>query len=182
MTDTKADRRPQSPWVRPIRLDEVPESGRHVELRADEPMRAQLAAYTGLRSLASAEASLDVKRQGRNGLRVIGEVRARIGQTCVVSLEPMESDIVEQVDVVFKPVIESPAKTETEVDAAEHDPPEPLIDGIVDLGGLATEFLILGIDPYPRKSEAVFEAPAAGTGDAGPFAALAKLKDGGKDK
>ena len=29
--------------------------------------------------------------------------------------------------------------------------PEPLIGGIVDLGALATEFLILGLDPYPRK-------------------------------
>jgi uncharacterized metal-binding protein YceD (DUF177 family) len=185
MIEPNVDQKRQAPWIAPIRLDEVSESGRHIKLRADQPMLAQLATYTGLRSVASAEASFEVKRQGRDGLRVTGEVRARVVLTCVVSLEPMESDIVEEVDVVFKPVIESPTRTEkTEVDAAaEHDPPEPLVNGTVDLGALATEFLILGIDPYPRKPEAVFEAAAAGTGDDGPFAALAKLKGGdGKDK
>ena len=39
--------------------------------------------------------------------------------------------------------------------------PEPLIGNSVDLGLLATEFLILGVDPYPRKPDAAFEAPAA---------------------
>ena len=37
---------------------------------------------------------------------------------------------------------------------------EPLIDGKVDLGALATEFLILGLDPYPRKPGR--DLPAAG--------------------
>ena len=33
--------------------------------------------------------------------------------------------------------------------------PETLHGGVVDLGAVATEFLILGIDPYPRKPGAV---------------------------
>jgi hypothetical protein len=53
--------------------------------------------------------------------------------------------------------------------------PEPLVGGVVDLGALATEFLILGINPYPRKPEAVFEAPRQAKGDQGPFAALERL-------
>ncbi len=32
-------------------------------------------------------------------------------------------------------------------------------DGTVDLGAIATEFFLLGIDPYPRKEGAEFEAP-----------------------
>ena len=55
------------------------------------------------------------------------------------------------------------------------DDPEPLIGGIVDLGALATEFLILGLDPYPRKPDAVFEPPQDRHAGSGPFAALAKL-------
>ena len=53
--------------------------------------------------------------------------------------------------------------------------PEPLIGGVVDLGALATEFLILGLDPYPRKPGAVFEPPQDREPQGGPFAALAKL-------
>ena len=49
-------------------------------------------------------------------------------------------------------------------------------DGAVDLGAVATEFLLLGIDPYPRKPGAVFERPAAGRPGGHPFAALAALK------
>ena len=43
---------------------------------------------------------------------------------------------------------------------------------------MATEFLLLGIDPYPRKADAVFDAPKGATEDPGanPFAVLAKLK------
>ena len=62
------------------------------------------------------------------------------------------------------------------VDADE--PPEPLQDGVVDLGAVATEFLLLGIDPYPRKPDAVFDAPPAGDPADKPFAALAALKKG----
>jgi hypothetical protein len=51
-----------------------------------------------------------------------------------------------------------------------------MVDGVVDLGAIATEFLILGIDPYPRKPGAVFEPPQSGDGEASPFAALAALK------
>jgi hypothetical protein len=166
------------PWVAPIRLDEVPDGGRHVELRTDEQMRAALATYTGVRALPNASASFDVQRQGRSGLRVTGEVRATVEQTCVVSLEPMQSDVVELIDVAFKPAAD-PGRAEAAAEAvaaSEDDPPEPLIDGTVDLGALATEFLMLRIDPYPRKPDAVFEPPAVSTADEGPFAALARLK------
>ena len=39
------------------------------------------------------------------------------------------------------------------------DPPEPIVNGVIDLGRLATDALFLGIDPYPRKPDAVFEPP-----------------------
>ena len=38
------------------------------------------------------------------------------------------------------------------------------------------EFLLLGIDPYPRKQDAVFASAPAGDPAARPFAALASLK------
>jgi hypothetical protein len=52
-----------------------------------------------------------------------------------------------------------------------------MVDGTADLGAVATEFLLLGIDPYPRKPGAVFALPDEdATGD-GPFAVLAKLRN-----
>ena len=119
-------------------------------------------------------------RQGDAGLRVVGHVSAKAGQTCVVTLEPLLSPIEENVDLLFMPQTDlsgpladsrhEPAHTPA---GAKWNDPEPLVGGIVDLGALATEFLILGLDPYPRKAGAVFEPPGEGASDGGPFAALA---------
>ena len=65
--------------------------------------------------------------------------------------------------------------TDVEV-KSDKEPPEPLVDGKIDLGALATEFLVLGIDPYPRKAGAEFTPPKVGDDDAHPFAALEALK------
>jgi uncharacterized metal-binding protein YceD (DUF177 family) len=57
------------------------------------------------------------------------------------------------------------------------DPPEPIVNGAIDLGALATEFLMLALDPYPRKEGAVFEPVIAPVDPADhPFAALEALK------
>jgi hypothetical protein len=64
---------------------------------------------------------------------------------------------------------------EIEMKAGE-EPPEPLVNGAVDLGAIATEFLILGIDLYPRKDGARFSPPEVDDGGARPFAALEALK------
>ncbi len=57
------------------------------------------------------------------------------------------------------------------------DPPEPIDNGMIDLGRVATDALFLAIDPYPRKPDAVFEplVDAADPEDH-PFAALKALK------
>ncbi len=57
------------------------------------------------------------------------------------------------------------------------DPPEPIVNGVIDLGRLATDALFLGIDPYPRRPDAVFEPPAvAADPEDHPFAALKALQ------
>jgi hypothetical protein len=57
------------------------------------------------------------------------------------------------------------------------DPPEPIVKGIIDLGRLATDALFLGLDPYPRKPDAVFDPLIAPVDpDEHPFAALKVLK------
>ena len=168
------------PWSVPVALSDVPETGRHLDLAADAQARAAIARLAGLGALSRLRASFDVTLHGRQGLRVVGRVSATVGQTCVVTLEPIENEIDEAIDLVFTPHAASPASVRggEEVEIPADDAPEPLIDGTVDLGVLATEFLLLGIDPYPRKPGAVFEAPAAGDDSAHPFAALSTLKKG----
>jgi uncharacterized protein DUF177 involved in 23S rRNA accumulation len=169
---------PPAPWHVPVAVDDVAPTGQHFDLVADSAVRAAVARIVGLRDLPRLEGRFDVTRRGADGLHVTGSVLATVGQNCVVTLEPIENDIEETVDLVFLPPQERTPQGE-ETDAEPRDvkwnDPEPLIGGIVDLGALATEFLMLGLDPYPRKPGAVFEPPPDRKPDGGPFAALAKL-------
>jgi uncharacterized metal-binding protein YceD (DUF177 family) len=170
-------------WSVPLAVSEVPETGRHFDLVADEQTRAAIAKLAGVRALPRLSASFDVTPHGRGGLSVVGRVSATVGQTCVVTLEPLENAIDEAIDLVFAPAATlSVAGHAEEVEAPAEDAPEPLVGGHIDLGAITTEFLILGIDPYPRKPDAVFEAPTAGDDSAHPFAALAALKNGRSGK
>jgi uncharacterized metal-binding protein YceD (DUF177 family) len=167
------------PWSARLDESDVPETGRHVDLVAGPETRAAIAELAGVAGIPRLAAQFDVTRHGRGGLRVVGRVSATVEQICVVTLEPIESVIDEPIDVVFVPAASSSSEEAAEVEMAP-DAPDELVDGAVDLGAIATEFLILGIDPYARKPDAVFEAPAAGDDSAHPFAALAALKEGQK--
>jgi uncharacterized metal-binding protein YceD (DUF177 family) len=166
----------RSPWSVPVAVDDIPETGLHVEIDAPDTVRAELAALAGLRELARLSAVFDLARRGA-GVRVTGNVIARVGQTCVVTLEPVESDIDELVDLRFAPHAAASAKSETVAShTSDDEPPEPLLDGKLDLGAIATEFLLLGIDPYPRRPGAEFSPVKADDTSAKPFAALEALK------
>jgi uncharacterized metal-binding protein YceD (DUF177 family) len=160
----------QNLWSVPVAVEEIPETGLHVEIEAPESARSGVAALAGLRELPRLSAVFDLARRGA-GVRVIGQVNARVGQTCVVTLEPVDSDLEERVDLTFSPNVEARAEAKD-----GEEPPEPLIGGKLDVGAIATEFLLLGIDPYPRKPGAEFASIKVDEGNAKPFAALEALK------
>jgi hypothetical protein len=169
-------------WHVPVRLEEVPETGLHLDLVADAQVRAGLAALSGVTDIRRLEATLDVARHG-NGLRVTGRVSATVGQTCVVTLEPLQNEVEEPMDVIFAPAARDFAAADLGAedlaeDTPSGEPPEILSDGTADVGTIAAEFLLLGIDPYPRKPGAEFKPPAEQGAVVSPFAALAKLKNG----
>src|ERR1700752_3113339 len=168
----------EHPWSATIRLNDVGEAGRHVELDAGGAVRAALAKPAGVDAIERLVARFDLTRRGRDRLHVSGEVSGTVRQTCVVTLEAVMNDITETIDVTFAPPrepISQPA--ELDIGAAPSEEVEPLLGNTVDLGLIATEFFMLGIDPYPRKPGAAFDAPKAAADPAShPFAALAALQ------
>jgi hypothetical protein len=174
----------ERPWSVPVSLNDIPETGRHFALLADATIRAAVAATASLRALPRLEATFDVTPCGSGGLHVLGRVSATVGQVCVVTLDPLESEIDEAVDVTFLPgAAPQDAARKRVLEVASDDEPEvePLINDTVDLGAIAIEFLLLGIDPYPRKAEAVFKAPPTEDAADHPFAGLASLRKGTHD-
>lgn len=170
------------PWSVPVNVVQIPDTGLHRDLEADRAAREAMAEVGGLREVLSASASLDVTPKTGGRFHVTGHVRARIGQTCVVTLDPIENEIDEPIDLVFAPPEQIPDLSELVDEATESvkeipDPPEPIIRGVIDLGRLATDALFLAVDPYPRRPDAVFEPPVEATDpNDHPFAALKALQ------
>jgi uncharacterized metal-binding protein YceD (DUF177 family) len=111
------------------------------------------------------------------GVHVTGTVHASISQICVVTLEAFDSDIEEEVEVDFAEPSGMPAEPPTDIN--EYEPPDEIVNGQVDLGALTSEFLALGLDPYPRKPGVDFDFRDPADEKDSPFAALGKLKPKG---
>jgi uncharacterized metal-binding protein YceD (DUF177 family) len=182
------------PFSRPFPIERL-HQGQEIDvtIEADAKERAALAAIDGLQRIDRLAARFHVSPLGPQGARVRGEVTATVIQTCVVSLEPVEAEVRETVDLRFAPdadvaaaetawklALEDPA---TDLDRLE-EPPDPIVDGALDLGVIAAEFLSLGLDPYPRKPGAKLEYETGDGRDEGdtvsPFAALRRFKGGGE--
>ncbi|HUI22610.1 MAG TPA: DUF177 domain-containing protein [Methylocella sp.] len=182
---SKPGKREPERFTRMLAVDTVPEAGLDIDLNATAAECAALAETCGLAGVREFEAKLHVEKVDRVRFRVTGRLQARVTQTCVVSLEPFESVIEASIDVDFAPLGHlvsrssdqkilgrgSPAATLP----AGQDPPDPIIDGKIDLGALATEFLVLNLDVYPRKPGVTFHAQDSGDDDQeenSPFAIL----------
>ena len=169
-------------WSVPIVVAQIPDTGLHRDIEANALEREAMAAVAGLREISSVKAALDVTPAVGGRVHVVGRVRARIGQTCVVTLDPIDSDLDEAIDLIFAPPDQIPEMGDLVDEASESDgdipdPPEPILGGVIDLGRLATDALFLGIDPYPRKPDAVFERPVTPNDpEDHPFAALKALQ------
>lgn len=151
-----------------------------IEANADE--RAALSDFYRLDSIGalSLDYSLDPLPSGC--WRLTGKLEAKLTQLCVVTLEPLAEAISEDVSVEFWPE-HLLKKADTAIDPAElmeSDPPEPIVNGRIDLGHLTAELFASAINPYPRKEDAEFgwtDPKDVQEGDTSkPFAALARLK------
>jgi uncharacterized metal-binding protein YceD (DUF177 family) len=121
-------------------------------------------------------------------VEISGELRARIEQPCVVTLETVEQQILEDFRFTFLPeksaLAKPPSAADREIvlDPEGEDPPELFSGDSIDVWPIVFEALCLSIDPFPRKPGVEF--PAAGAASPGspeeestsPFAALKALK------
>lgn len=178
---------------------------RRFDIEADAKERAALAALNGLEDIASLKASFQVVKAGKF-IRITGRLASRLTQQCVVTLEPFESEVAEEIDARFLEEPTGPAmraaKTARAIKAAgkgekderrapapiidpmslDEDEAEAIVDGKIDLGALAAEFLTLALDPYPRKPGATFDLPPEDDGEESPFSVLDDLKNGANRK
>ncbi|SDX24839.1 Uncharacterized metal-binding protein YceD, DUF177 family [Albimonas donghaensis] len=172
---------PAPEFSRPVRVNDLPPNGDKLQAKAGAEERAALARRFGVKKVERFGFRGEVRPEA-DGWRVEGEVRARVVQPCVVTLEDVAQELAEPFSRLYLPG--APEPDLADIDPSEDDdPPEPLGHRI-DPGEVAAEIAALAIDPYPRAPGATFAAPAVGPdgaeeedGAARPFAALAALRE-----
>ena len=154
--------------------------GQRIEMGADEDERRTIAGRLGLESLERLEAHAALSRDGES-VRAEGRVKAALTQSCVATGEPVAAHVDAPVDLLFVP--EPADGRDDEIELDEEDCDTVFHDGsAIEIGDAIADTLALSLDPYPRSvgaEAALKEAGVLSEAEAGPFAALAKLKKAG---
>jgi len=165
-------------FSRTIRIDTIGVEPRHMAIEAEPGERAALARRFGLVAIDRLAAEADLARKGA-AVVARGRVTAAVTQSCVASGEPVEAAIDEQFEIEFRPT--PAADTDDEIELGQSELDVVFYDGgAIDLGEAVAETMALALDPYPRAPGAAEALKAAGVKseeEAGPFGALAGLRD-----
>ena len=168
------------PWSVPLKLSEVDRGPVELRLQPDDAARVRIAAAIGVDSLDRLTAELTA-RTWLDGAELSGRIDAEVTQTCGISLDAFKTPIRSNFTIRVLPPGSPHAPSDPEelvIDPEGEDPPELLDSETVDVGGYVVEYLLLEVDPFPRKPGAVFEPPEAPAAIS-PFAKLAELKTRG---
>lgn len=185
-------------WTYLIVAGDISNEARDFNIKAEPEDLPALAQALDVLAVQSIQASMTLHRT-KKSIRVRGEVKAVVDQSCVVSLEPVRQRFSEEIDrtyvssrdeveQVFKKMN---ANREMMIDPDEIDPPEVIENGRLDLAAIVLEHVILGIDLYPRAKGIDVASSLAVVGKSdkadevtkeSPFAALAQLKVERDDK
>jgi uncharacterized metal-binding protein YceD (DUF177 family) len=167
-----------SDFAHRLQLDQI-RDGDRVDLVATTDERAALAKRLGLLSLDRLEAHAALSLDGPM-VRASGRLKASLDQACIATGEPVHAHLDEPFDLLFAPEPKV-AGGDEEIELGQADLDTVFHDGsAIELGDAIADTLALALDPYPRSAgadAALKEAGVLTEEEAGPFAALAALKE-----
>lgn len=169
----------QSAFSEPFSVDDLKTEAK-IDVEADAAERAALSARLNVVSIDKLEGNLHLTRELGAVIHLHGSLNVELTQSCIVTLEPLETVITLEIDRRFGPpeLAEEDVK-DLEIAFDEDDPPDVIEDGIIDVGEALIEQLTLEIDPFPRADGAEFtgfsKGPLGAKTKESPFAALEGL-------
>lgn len=181
-------------WSYLVVVDELSEDVTKYSISPDAEAAESLLKRLGVSALEGVEAKMEVRRHNRI-VYVKGSVKGTVTQPCVVSLEPVVTEISDEFEAWFadpeQAVSIEKARREREMKKGktelpmldESEDPELIVNGTVDLGELATQYLSLSINPYVHAQGVDYEFGDDGLSTQpsddrnNPFAALKDWKD-----
>jgi hypothetical protein len=166
-------------FSRPVRVDTLGEEPRRLGVEAEEAERAGLARRFALIGIERLAAELTLTRDGTE-VAMAGILQASVTQACAATGAPVAAELEIPFDIRFRPQ-PGPAPSAEEIELGGSELDIVFYDGAaIDVGEAAAETLSLNLDPYPRAPGADEALKAAGVRseeEAGPFGALAALRD-----
>jgi uncharacterized metal-binding protein YceD (DUF177 family) len=168
---------PTPEFSRPFAVDRLGGAAWTETIAAIPEERAALAKRLRLPALNELSATVRLERQPGGLIQVSGRLQADVVQTCVVTLADFPSHVEDSFSLDFGDAPADFESDEINLDI-DHDPPEPIEAGAIDIGELVAQYLSLALDPHPRAPGAALD-PALVESDEGalsPFAVLKQLK------
>lgn len=166
-------------FSRPVEVGKIPARGMEMSITANAKECTALARRLGVLELRSLAAGLELQHAESGMIAATGEFTAEAVQQCVVTLEPVPVRIRARLNGLFVPENSLPAEDDrAEITDILAEEPEPIVNGMIDLGELAVQHLALALDPYPRKPGAAvdFQPPSEeAERHQNPFSGLEKL-------
>jgi uncharacterized metal-binding protein YceD (DUF177 family) len=165
-------------FSRPVLVDRIGHEPKTFAIEASPEEREALARRFAILGIDAFGAELRLERGGTL-VRLRGRFCADVVQSCVVTLDPVCSRVEGEIDMAYGED-EDAGCGEVVFGLDDPDPPDPIRDGVIDIGEATAEHLALALDPFPRAPGVQFEL---GDDDAteppprpSPFSVLASLK------
>lgn len=161
-----------------VKLSEIGSTPRTGKLSASEDERKKLAQRFDLPKITSLDASYKLQAE-ENRIGFSGRIESDLQQRCSVTGESFQVRLREEFDIAFVPELpiegtdEEIELTEEDCDVIEYE------NGQIDLGEAIAQTLYLALPPFPRgpNADVVAREVLKSEEEAGPFGALAALKD-----
>ena len=186
---SEASMRPEFSFI--VAVDELSTADRVVQFSANEKERQALAERFNVDGISRLEGRATLKLLSDGDVLMKLEAQAGVQQRCVVTLEPLETEI----SVDFSTTYTDSHNTQPGLDWGHDEevfedidddiePPESMYDGKIDVAEACVEQLALEIDPFPRVKGVTFDGystdpeglSVAKSEKPNPFAKLSELK------
>ena len=176
-------------FSRIIEVERLIEGESDITIEAKVEEAASLAKRLDIEKINKLVAKIHFKNDRSDRyVQLRGTIEAEIVQLCVVTLKPLPVKISAPIIRNYCASANKQAEpVEIDISSDYEDPPELIIQGVIDVGEAVAEQLALEIDPFPRSPGTEFQGFTSDSANSaqskpdsdqptGPFAILAKLK------
>ncbi len=183
-------------WSHEIEAETITAKALELKLEPDAQEKKALCNRLDLHDIENLRCEFLVRRnEGNMVVHVQGKLIGSVTQKCIVTLEPVLCEIHEEFEAWYADSSQAVSFARAKRDRLahkdledqpileEHEDPEPIIDDKIDLGEIATQFLSLALDSFPRAENAEFKSENVALGEEpegmyeNPFAALKNWKE-----